>query len=152
MFVEQKKFELALADFAKAIELESSSYLKQIYILDRIQLYRIQNNQNGIIADATELIKLNSKSTNGYFERGKSYNALKKFDLAIQDLTKAIEYYAQSEKSFLERAIAYRSLGKTDLALADEKRAAELKKQRELQYQKWVDTKNETLSGGFETS
>lgn len=130
IYRELKKYDLALADFSKAIEL-ADSFWKYFYLSDRVQLFKLQQNWAGVIADSTQLISIDPKRAGGHSERGFAYLQQKQWSLAVTDLTNAIQILPSFEDLFIQRATAYRGLGKNDLAAADETRAAELKRRRE---------------------
>jgi len=87
-YAEQKKYDLALSDYNKAIELDPK-YVKAYN--GRGNAYSDQKKYDLAIADYTQAIELDPKDVKAYNNRGRVYVFQKKYDLAIADFSKVIE-------------------------------------------------------------
>ncbi|PPJ64832.1 tetratricopeptide repeat-containing S1 family peptidase [Cuspidothrix issatschenkoi] len=119
LYYEQKKWELALADYTKAIQL-NPSYTAAYY--NRGWLYKEQKKWELALADFTKYIELDPDSdtaAESYHQLGNIYNALGNKELAIANYTKAIAIVPKFAWAYLNRGSTYQKLGKYELALAD---------------------------------
>lgn len=92
-------FDLALADFTKAAELDPEYYLA--FDMKGI-IHMSVNNYDQAIEDFTQLMKLKagygrSRLADVYCNRGSSYQRQKQDNEAILDYQKAVELYAQAD-------------------------------------------------------
>ena len=117
------KFEFAIEDYTKAIELDSDD--PDIYH-DRGVTYVEQDDFDHAIKDYTKAIKLNSKFTEAYYGRGNAHSGKNNYDLAIQDYTRAIQLDPNFSKAYYNRGVVYNYKGDVDLAIKDYIKAIEL--------------------------
>ncbi len=120
MYMAQKKWDLAKADFDKAIELNPKS--DDAYQL-RGRLYVEQQKWDLAIADYSKWIQLKPKNFEPYFKRANSYRSQEKWDLALADYNKVIKLNPKSDKIYAYRGLIYLEQQKWDLAMADIKKA-----------------------------
>lgn len=87
----QGKYELAIADYNKAIELKYDP-LSQVYNNRGITYYQ-QGNYQQAIADYNKAIQIDPNYAEAYYYRGLSRSYLREKQAAIQDLKKAADLY-----------------------------------------------------------
>ena len=93
IYSEDKKYDLALSDFDKAIEV-ALEYEKAKGYAKRASIYLYSNKLELAIADLTKVIELNcdaSDTCNAYFARGLYYDRMGEHEKAKQDWKKANE-------------------------------------------------------------
>lgn len=83
----------------------------------------------------TRYLKAYPNAENAYYNRGLSYNYLKKFDLAIIDFNKVIEIDPQYWKAYSSRGYSYQSLNKCTLAIPEFTRSIEINPNDNISYQ-----------------
>ncbi|MBD2388613.1 serine protease [Cylindrospermum sp. FACHB-282] len=126
LYHDQKKWDLALADYTKAIAI-NSEYASAYY--NRGNLYHDQKKWDLALADYTKAIAINPEYASAYYNRGNLYNDQKKWDLALVDFTKAIAINPEDAEVYSNRGIVYADQKKWNLALADFTRAMEINPQ-----------------------
>jgi tetratricopeptide (TPR) repeat protein len=115
-YYNQGKFDLAIADYNKAIELNPKG--AEAYN-NRGNAYSKQGNLQQAIADYNKAIELNPKGAEVYNNRGIVYYNQGKFDLAIADYNKAIELNKFYPEAYFNRGLAYNKQDKFDQAIRD---------------------------------
>jgi tetratricopeptide (TPR) repeat protein/S1-C subfamily serine protease len=116
----QKKWELALADYNKAIAI-SPDYAKAYN--NRGAVYNDQKKWDLALADFNKVIAINPKLAYLYNNRGAVYNDQKKWDLALADYNKAIAINPDYAEAYYNRGNLYSHQKKWNLALADYNKA-----------------------------
>ncbi len=132
-YYEQNKYDLAIADYTKAIELDPKYAKAYIW---RGGAYNNQKNYDLALSDYNKAIELDPKYVNAYCSRGSSYEAQKNYDLALSDYNKAIELDPKHACAYTKRGIAYNRENKYDRAIADYTKAIELDPKYALAYYK----------------
>ena len=83
-----KQYELALADYAKSIEINPDSVYP---FANRAEVYRMQGKFDLVIADATQAIRIDPALNASYAIRGMAYEKMNDLDHARADFNKALE-------------------------------------------------------------
>jgi TonB family protein len=101
-YVIKGEYDLAVADFSKAIELkpeDASNYLNRGLAFFNKKSYALA------VADYDKVIELNPKDSKAYFNRGESHEKMGEIQKAIVDYQKAVDLDASNElaKSYLQR-------------------------------------------------
>lgn len=129
-YIETNKFDLAITDLNRAIELNKES--GNIYV-DRAKAYnRFTQNYAAAIADATAAFKIDDKDGDALLQRGYAFMKLKNWKAAEYDYTQAFALGSGSANSYVNRGQVYEGLNKPDLAIADYRKALELEPKHEL--------------------
>ncbi|MDP7545290.1 MAG: tetratricopeptide repeat protein, partial [Anaerolineales bacterium] len=115
-FVQEGGFELADDDFARAIELEPSSYQ---HFLGRANLRTAQENFADAITDLSSAIQLSQANPELYFLRAEALVSLGNPTQAVADYVRAIQLNPSNPDYYLSRALALITAGSFELALAD---------------------------------
>ncbi|GCA86366.1 TPR repeat-containing protein YrrB [Microcystis aeruginosa NIES-2522] len=123
LYYNQQKYELALADFNKAIELNPNFAMAYN---NRGTLYDDQQKYELALADYNQAIELNRNNAQAYYNRGNLYYDLQKYDLALSDYNKAIDINPNFANAYNNRGNLYDDLQKYDLALSDYNQALQL--------------------------
>ncbi|BAZ29590.1 tetratricopeptide repeat protein [Cylindrospermum sp. NIES-4074] len=118
-----KKWDLAVADYIKAIEINPEYALAYT---NRGNLYQKQKKWDLALADYIKAIEIDPEDARAYDSRGNFYQKQKKWDLALADYNKAIEINPQYAKAYVGRGSLYLLQEKWDLALADSSKAIEI--------------------------
>jgi tetratricopeptide (TPR) repeat protein len=71
------------------------------------------------LSEFSEAIKRDPTHVNAYYERGNTYNELKRFDEAISDFSAVIRLLPSSANAFNQRAVAHLGKGELDAAISD---------------------------------
>ena len=122
-YAERDQFDLAIADYTRAIELNprhAEAYNNRgfaHYMMDQFDL---------AIADYTRAIELNPNDASAYNNRGLAYDGNSQFELAIADYTRAIRLDPRYADAYGNRGIGFHRIGQNDRAIADFRRALEL--------------------------
>jgi tetratricopeptide (TPR) repeat protein/S1-C subfamily serine protease len=116
LYYKLKKYDLALADFNQAINLNSN--FANAY-MNRGLLYQDLQKNELALADYNQAINLNSNFALAYNNRGNLYSDLQKNELALADLNQAINLDSNLALAYMNRGILYSDLQKNELALAD---------------------------------
>ncbi len=138
-YLAENKYDLALADFNKAIALkpELSAMLQQTFevtYVERGGLCVKDGNYGAAIDDYTRALQLNPSNTRALNDRGDAYNMTGDFGRAIADFTKAIESDPSYPYAYSNRGLSYFKIGRNDQALPDLDKAIELNDQSSSTY------------------
>lgn len=130
-YLAQDKYDLALADFNKAVALkpELSGPLQQnfeLVYIERGGMRGKEGNYGAAIDDYTKVLQLNPLNTRALNDRGDAYNMSGDFDRAIADFTKAIESDPSYPYAYINRGLSYFKTGNNDQALLDLNKGIEL--------------------------
>jgi Flp pilus assembly protein TadD len=109
-------FELAIADFCKAIELDPGLILAYV---GRGTVYLKLGNFDWAIADFDEAIALGSRDASVYNYRGVAWGNKKNYNKAIADFERAMALDPEDPNSYNNRGAAYFNTGRFDKAIAD---------------------------------
>lgn len=111
---DKKQFDLALADYNRAIELKAghSTYNS------RAKLFFNKNEDAKAILDYDKAISLFPRAEY-YVNRGAAKAKLGRMDEALSDFNKGLELDKSWKVGYLNRSIIYNQAGRFDLALAD---------------------------------
>lgn len=113
--------------------LDFNSYLYEYKIKKAKRLF-----VNGKLKEAlncfNRALKIKPFEAKVYYERGKVYSFLKKYDMAIEDFTKAIKLDPENEINYIERGEVYFLLGKYNYAIDDFNKVIELEPRFESSY------------------
>lgn len=123
-YKELEKRDLALQEFAKAIETASGIKEKAAAYDDRGRYTALFDN-NRALQDFSRAIELDPDDKSYYISRGQTYWALKKNDPALRDFNKAIELDPKDALGYATRG-AFFKFYKPELAIIDLSRALEL--------------------------
>lgn len=118
------RFDLALDDYEKAIELGS----QESWVFTGLGWTRYGTNGDlhQVIADFTKALELDPDNVRAYFGRGTAYEDLNDFQNAIEDFTLAIHVDPDDAQNYRERGRAYTGLENFSAALDDYRKALEL--------------------------
>jgi tetratricopeptide (TPR) repeat protein len=83
----QKQYELALADYARSIEINPDSVYP---FANRAEVYRMQGKYDLVIADTTQAIRIDPMLNASYAIRGMAYEKTNDLDRARADFNKAL--------------------------------------------------------------
>ena len=123
-FFDLGKFEDAIQNYDKAIELDSNVNSACYY--NRGTAYFSLGKFEDAIQDYNKAIDLNPNDDLSYSNRGNAYFSLGKFEDAIQDYNKAIDLNPNDDLSYNNKGNAYFSLGKFEDAIQDYNKAIDL--------------------------
>jgi tetratricopeptide (TPR) repeat protein/S1-C subfamily serine protease len=123
IYINQQKYELALADYNKAILLNPN--LAGAYY-NRGVLYRLQEKYDLALADWNKAIEINPNFAEAYVNRGALYYDLQKYELALADWNKAIKINPNLAQAYYNRGLLYHNQQKYELALADWNKAIKI--------------------------
>ena len=123
IYINQQKYELALADYNKAILLNPN--LAGAYY-NRGVLYRLQEKYELALADYDKAIEINRNDAVAYYNRGVLYSYQQKYELALADYNQAIRINPNYANAYYNRGVLYYNLQKYDLALSDFSKAIEI--------------------------
>lgn len=113
LYFDSQKFDLAIVDFSKAIEIHPTFNLHYNRGLSYSNLQQYDN----AVEDYGKALAFNSKDHNVYYYRGNSYLLLGEYKKAINDFTKAIALKPDFAEAYYNRAILYRSTGQNQKAI-----------------------------------
>ncbi len=131
IYINQQKYELALADYNKAILLNPN--LAGAYY-NRGVLYRLQEKYDLALADWNKAIEINPNFAEAYVNRGALYYDLQKYELASADWNKAIKINPNLAQAYYNRGLLYHNQQKYELALADYNKAIDINPNYALAY------------------
>ncbi|MFN7218550.1 tetratricopeptide repeat protein [Microcystis sp.] len=123
LYRRQQKYELALDDYNKAIELNpnhANAYNNRGNLYKDLQKYDLA------LADYDKAIEINPNFAILYYNRGGLYYNQQKYELALSDINKAIELNPNYAEAYYNRGNIYYDLQKYELALSDINKAIEL--------------------------
>ena len=120
VYYNQKKWELALADYNKAIAINPDFALAYY---NRGLVYYDQKKWELALADYTKTIAINPDDAEAYNNRGLVYKNQKKWELALADYNKAITINPDLALAYTSRGTLYANQKKWELALADYNKA-----------------------------
>jgi tetratricopeptide (TPR) repeat protein/S1-C subfamily serine protease len=123
LYALQQKWELALADYNKATDI-NPNYV-EAYI-NRGSLYFDQQKLELALTDFNKAIARNPQLANAYYNRGNLYSKQQKRDLALADYNKAIDINPNYVEAYINRGNLYSKQQKWDLALADFNKAIDI--------------------------
>ncbi|MCA2725390.1 MAG: tetratricopeptide repeat protein, partial [Microcystis sp. M048S1] len=123
LYYYQQKYDLALSDYDKAIEL-NPNYAYAYY--NRGNLYKNLQKYELALADYDKAIELNPNYAKAYYNRGVLYYDQKKYELALADWNKAIELNPNFTDAYYNRGNLYYNQQKYDLALSDYNKAIDI--------------------------
>jgi formylglycine-generating enzyme required for sulfatase activity len=115
-YFEQNKFDSALTEFNKAVELDPKSLLAYH---SRAHFYFEQEDYERAIADFAKSIELDPQDAELYGDRGSAYLKARQLSSAHADFTKAIRIDPKFGPAYYYRAAIYIADKRYDLALAD---------------------------------
>ena len=122
-FARMNRFEEALADLTKAIELDSSD---EFAWFNRGSIFVEAGQLDKALADYSRVIELAPEFASGWYNRGVAHTRLSQFQKAIEDYSRAIDLDSKDAHAWINRGAAYGRIGRLDLAIADYFRALEL--------------------------
>ena len=124
IYGDQKKWDLALADYNKAIQINPD--FAQAYI-NRGFVYHEQKKWDLALADYNKAIQINPEFAQAYNNRANLYSEQKKWDVALADYNKAIQINPKGAYIYFNRATnIYNNQKKWNLALADYNQAIDI--------------------------
>ena len=137
-YLEKKKWDKAIVEFTKAIELNPKSaeaynkrgnvYVKKGDDVGNVVVKKLLGRKVGpkvleqydkAIADYDHAITLNPMAAEAYFNRGNVYSRKKQLDKATADYTQAITLNPKFSKAYLRRGLAHAATGGYGKAIVD---------------------------------
>ncbi|MEU5599942.1 tetratricopeptide repeat protein [Streptomyces sp. NPDC020298] len=112
-------YEQSLADYAAALELESTARAFR----NRGETYRLADRYEEALADFNRAIEIESDVAWAFDSRGLTYQAMHRYEEALADFNRAIEIDPDYAWAIAQRGEAYRLLSRYEEALADFNRA-----------------------------
>ena len=120
---EQGRFEEAIDEYTKAIELDPNYAMAYS---NRAAAYLYKGQYDLVMADCNKAIELDPELAMAYNNRGAAYATKGELDQAIADFDKAIELAPELAMAYNNRGAAYATKGELDKAIADFDKAIEL--------------------------
>ncbi len=117
------RYELALADFDRALELRPDY---EDALGGRGVTFRLMERYEDALADFTRVIDLDPNVARAFAHRGKTYRLMERYEDALADLTRAIDLDPNYAWAIADRGLTYRSMKRYEDALADLTRAIDL--------------------------
>ena len=121
-FLLKEQYELAIADWDKAIALKPDAWSYE----SRGLTHHNKGDYALAIADYGRAISLNSKYAAAYYDRGLLHLAKDNYESAISDFTKAIQLEPKRDDLYYARGSAYRGKSDYNAAIADYTKTLEL--------------------------
>ncbi len=118
-----KRYEEALQDFNRAIELDSNYAWA---IARRGEAYRLMKRYEEALLDFTHAIELDPGSDWAIASRGQTYQSMERYEEALLDFNRAIELDSNYAWAIARRGETYQSMERYEEALLDFNRAIEL--------------------------
>ena len=119
-----EKYDEALEDFGKALELDSTS---TAFINDIAVIYYALGKTELAIKEMEKLIKIKKEDPLYYGNNALYYSKIDQFDKALENYTKAIELETENkDEYYINRASVYEKMYNWDSAWVDYIRAIEL--------------------------
>ncbi len=122
-FTLQKKYDKALSDFNKAVELAPNDTAAR---MERANLYAEMRNFPLALKDCNSVIAQHPKDIFCYELRAKILEASKQPDKALSDLTKIVDLSGTDPPAYLRRGQLYDRLGQYEKAISDYSMAIDL--------------------------
>jgi lipoprotein NlpI len=122
-YYENGQFDLAFADFDKAVELAPKS--EWAYV-NRGAIYNDRGQYDQAIADYDQAIFLKPDFAKAYNNRGNSHRSKGQFEKAVADYDKAISIDQNDSRTYLNRGFTFFYMGSLDQAVRDFERATEI--------------------------
>ncbi|REJ43634.1 MAG: tetratricopeptide repeat protein [Microcystis flos-aquae DF17] len=132
LYYNQQKYELALSDYSKAIDINPN--LADAYN-NRGNLYKDLQKYDLALSDYSKAIDINPNDALAYNNRGNLYYNQQKYELALSDYSKAIDINPNDALAYnnrgnllayYNRGLLYIDLQKYELALADWNKAIDI--------------------------
>ena len=131
-FFDLGKFEDAIQNYDKAIELDSNVNSACYY--NRGTAYFSLGKFEDAIQDYNKAIDLNPNDDLSYSNRGNAYFSLGKFEDAIQDYNKAIDLNPNDESVYYNRGVAFIYLNEYEKAIENLSKAIDLNPNKDSTY------------------
>jgi tetratricopeptide (TPR) repeat protein len=131
LYFNQKKFDIALEDYNRAIEMDST---EGEYYINRGAVYALTNNLPRALEDFNKGLELRPDHANGYKNRSLIYQSFGQWENAISDITKYLSMHPEDADLWYERGRINNVLNKGAEALPDLDRAIQLNSKQGLYY------------------
>ena len=131
-FFDLGKFEDAIQNYDKAIELDSNVNSACYY--NRGTAYFSLGKFEDAIQDYNKAIDLNPNNASYYYNRGTTFANLEKFEDAIQDYNKAIDLNPNDESVYYNRGVAFIYLNEYEKAIENLSKAIDLNPNKDSTY------------------
>ncbi|WP_419547741.1 tetratricopeptide repeat protein [Microcystis sp.] len=123
LYYNQQKYELALSDYSKAIDI-NPNYADAYN--NRGNLYKDLQKYDLALSDYSKAIDINPNDALAYNNRGNLYYNQQKYELALSDYSKAIDINPNLAEAYYNRGVLYDDQRKYDLALSDYSKAIDI--------------------------
>ena len=123
LYANKREYDLALADWTKAIDLDPED--AGVY-RNRGTAYLFKGDFDSAIQDLNKAIDLDPEEAGVYNNRGLAYTGKSDFDLAIQDHSKAIDLAPEDANAYNNRGLACAGKSDFDSAIQDFNKAIDL--------------------------
>ncbi len=114
--MDQKKYDKAIEDFSKAIELKPN-HISAVY--NRGNAFMKEQKYDKALEDFNKAIELDPNYFEAYLNRGEIFYIKKRYDLALADCNKAIVLNPNLAAAYLNRAAVFYVEGKFQEAIID---------------------------------
>ena len=128
---EKGQLDQAIADFTKAIEIDSKFAMPYG---GRAYAFFLKAQYDQGIADCTKAIEIDPELAMAYINRGIAYADKGQYGQAISDFSKAIELNPRDALAYINRGYAYAHKGQYDQAVSDYTKAIEINPRYALAY------------------
>jgi len=122
-FDNQGQYELAIADYTKAIEIKPH-HAYAYY--NRGLIFKRQSKYDLAIVDNNKAIEINPGFVKAYNNRGNVFQEQGRYELAIADYNKALEINPDYAEAYNNRGNVFQRQGQYDLAITDYNKAIEI--------------------------